>query len=253
MFLSAVLTLLISPLGTAVATGLAGLLLALVGQRRLAFSAGVFAIGWIGCWSLPPVADWITGVASGPYRAAAAQGLDALRQLPRAEAIVVLGGGIAPANAARALPDLNEASDRIWQAARLFHAGRAPLILASGGHDLQASRYSEAQAMRRLLLDLAVPAEAILLEESSRNTRQNAIESAALLKARGIRRILLVTSATHMDRALGHFRETGLEVNPAPADFQNMGIVDARRWLPNADALAQSARSLKEWVGQRVW
>lgn len=107
--------------------------------------------------------------------------------------------------------------------------------------------------MRRLLLDLGVPAEAILLEESSRNTRQNASESAALLKARGIRRILLVTSATHMDRALGHFREAGLEVTPAPADFQNMGIVDARRWLPNADALAQSARSLKEWVGQRVW
>ena len=163
MILSAFLTLLISPLGTALAAGLAGLLLALFGRRRLACTAGVFAIGWIACWSLPPVADWITAVASGPYRAAAGQDLASVRQLPRAEAIVLLGGGIAPANAARALPDLNEASDRVWQAARLFQAGRAPLILASGGHDPQASRYSEAQAMRLLLLDLGVPAEAILL------------------------------------------------------------------------------------------
>ena len=166
---------------------------------------------------------------------------------------MVLGGGIAPGSSRRPQPDLNDAADRVWHAARLFHAARAPFILVSGGHDPEASRYSEAQAMRMLLIDLGVPPAAILLEEISRNTRQNASESSKILRDRGINQILLVTSASHMARALTHFEPTGLQVTPAQTDHPSIDFSGARRFLPSTGALDQSARALKEWVGQRVW
>jgi len=250
LLVSALLTSLISPLGTALAAGLLALLLARLAWMRAAAWLGALALAWLSIWSLPPVSNWVTTVVEGPYGPATER---AIGQLAEAQAIVVLGGGIAPGTARRPQPDLNEAADRVWHAARLFHAGRAPLILVSGGHDPEASRYSEAQAMRMLLIDLGVPPAAILLEEISRNTRQNASESARLLRDRGIHRILLVTSASHMARALTHFEGVGLRATPAPTDHTSIDFSDARRFLPSSDALDQSTRALKEWVGQRVW
>jgi uncharacterized SAM-binding protein YcdF (DUF218 family) len=250
MFVSAALTLLISPLGAALIGGLLALVLAALGWRRSACLLGLLAFAWLTFWSLPPVSNWITAVAEGPFRTLSDRALD---QTPRAQAIVLLGGGIEPATVERPRPDLGEASDRVWHAARLFHAGRAPLILASGGHDPAASWTPEAEAMRLLLIDLGVPPSAILMEGKSRNTRQNASESAKILKNKDIKQILLVTSASHMGRAVTHFQSEGLVVIPAPTDQPRIDFVDARRWLPNALALSHSARALKEWVGQRVW
>jgi uncharacterized SAM-binding protein YcdF (DUF218 family) len=94
---------------------------------------------------------------------------------------------------------------RVWYAARLFHAGKAPLVLLSGGGDLERQAFSEARAMAVFLQDLGVPAQAIALEKTSRNTRQSAAFSAALLKSRGIEHILHVTSVLHMPRAVALF------------------------------------------------
>ena len=105
--------------------------------------------------------------------------------------------------------------------------------------------------MAVFMQDLGVPAQAIALEETSRNTRQNADYSAALLKARDIEHILLVTSALHMPRALALFKAQGLEVTPAPTDFEAgqeppHGLL---AWLPDAGALNGSALAMKELVG----
>ena len=66
---------------------------------------------------------------------------------------------------------------------------------------------------------MGVPAEAIWLQTESRNTYEDAVYSARLLKDKGVRRILLVTSAWHMPRSLGLFQAQGLEVVPLPVDF----------------------------------
>ena len=147
--------------------------------------------------------------------------------------------------------DLKSGADRVWYAARLFHAGKAPLVILSGGGDLERQAFSEARAMAVFLQDLGVPAQAIAMEETSRNTRQNADFSTALLKARGIEHILLVTSALHMPRALALFKAQGLEVTPAPTDFEAgqeppHGLL---AWLPDAGALNGSALATKELVG----
>jgi uncharacterized SAM-binding protein YcdF (DUF218 family) len=107
--------------------------------------------------------------------------------------------------------------------------------------------------MRLVLQDFGVPAEASLLENLSRTTRENASLTAALLKQRGISRILLVTSALHMERALHLFRATGLQVEPAPTDFEAMPGGDGiERFLPDAEMLSGSVRALKEVVGNLV-
>jgi uncharacterized SAM-binding protein YcdF (DUF218 family) len=147
------------------------------------------------------------------------------------------------------------AADRVWHTARIYHAGRAPRVVASGGNQPWLGGVcSEASAMRDFLVDLGVPAEAVWLEERSRNTRENAVHTAKILEAQGIGPMPLVTSALHMPRALATFRAAGINAIPAPTDFE----VEVRPrvfldWLPDAEALAASTRALKEYPGLWVY
>jgi uncharacterized SAM-binding protein YcdF (DUF218 family) len=75
----------------------------------------------------------------------------------------------------------------------------------------------------------------------SRNTREHALNVSAILRARGMTRIALVTSAVHMRRAMRAFSGTGLKVVPAPAPLQVPAITD---WWPRTTALD---RSLEAW------
>ncbi|MEE9274763.1 MAG: YdcF family protein, partial [bacterium] len=104
---------------------------------------------------------------------------------------------------------------RTVRAAQLYHEGRAPLLLFSTGGTTYA-HLSEAAAMARFARSLGVPPKAILLEEKSRNTEENARFTAALLRERGIARILLVTDPIHMRRARDSFRAQGIGVDIAP-------------------------------------
>ena len=176
-----------------------------------------------------------------------------ISSVPHTQAIVVLGGTVSPPSGKSTEINLGRAG-RVWYAAKLFHAGKAPLVLLSGGGDLEHQAFSEARAMAVFLQDLGVPAQVVALEETSRNTRENAAFSAALLKARGIEHILLVTSALHMPRALALFKAQGLQVTSAPTDFEAgqeppHGLL---AWLPDAGALNGSALAMKELVGLLV-
>ncbi len=206
------------------------------------------AFVWLWIWSLPMLSHWLGGMVENQYPQVP------ISALPQAQALVVLGGALSPPSGNNSDIDLNSAADRVWFAARLFHASKAPLLLLSGGSDPERHAFSEARAMAIFLADLGVPAQALLLEEQSRNTRQNATFSAALLKARGIDRILLVTSALHMPRAFALFTAQGLQVTPAATDFEASqapppGLL---AWLPDALALDGSGRAMKELVGKWV-
>jgi uncharacterized SAM-binding protein YcdF (DUF218 family) len=113
---------------------------------------------------------------------------------------------------------------------------------------------SEAAAMRDFLVELGVPATAVVLEERSRNTRENALYTAEVLQAQGIGPVLLVTSALHMPRALATFQAAGVDAIPAATDFE---VIQRPRvlldWLPDAEALAASTRALKEYLGLWVY
>lgn len=246
--MSAVFNALISPLGTSLVFGLVGLLLAMMSSARLARRVGllltVFGLLWLLIWATP--------VASYSIRAwLERQPAHRLAEdLPVAPAIVVLGGGVSGTTPPwRVYPDMQAAADRVWHAARLFHAGKAPLVVVTGGY-MRTGKQSEADAMQALLVDLGVPVAAIVQENKSDNTQTNAQFTARLLADRGIGTIILVTSALHMLRARKHFEAAGLTTLPAPTDFEVAQIyTDWRDLLPDARALEGSARAFKELAG----
>lgn len=185
--------------------------------------------------------------------------------LPPAEAIVLLGGGTASPNAPRPITEVNSAGDRVIYAAWLYHQGKAPVILASGGLlDWTPARTTPAQDMAALLEMMGVPADAIWLQPESHNTHEDALFSARILKEKGVRRILLVTSAWHMPRSVRLFQAQGLDVLPAPTDFyvtdadwEDLSRFDLRAQLlglfPSAENLGLTTRMLKEYLGMLVY
>ena len=245
--LSKFVTCLLSPLGSSLC--LLGLTLFLAWRRRsrLATACGVLAMVWLWAWSMPVLSLWLRGTLEDQF----AQ--PPLSRVPQAQAMVVLGGGVSPPSGKATDINLGAAADRVWYVARLFHAGKAPLLLLSGGSDPQRHAFSEARAMAIFLQDLGVPEQALVLEEASRNTLENAAFTAQLLNERGIRHVLLVTSALHMPRALALFAAQGLQVEPAATDFESDSPPPgALAWLPDAEALDGSGRAMKEWVGKWV-
>ncbi|HEY0884706.1 MAG TPA: YdcF family protein [Ramlibacter sp.] len=237
----------ISPLGTSLLLGLAGLALA-TGASAVRRRAGLLlmysALGWLSIWSVPAASDGLRGWledAAGPR---------AVEALAPAQAMVVLGGSIrGPRPPRRPYPDLGASADRLWHAARLHRAGKAPLLVLSGGTVLEGEA-PEAEAMRQFLVELGVPADAMVLESASVTTAENAALTARLLRQRDIDQVLLVTSALHMRRARALFEREGIRVVPAPTDHQ---VVDRPFRLldvvPDAEALEGSGHAIKEIVG----
>lgn len=168
-----------------------------------------------------------------------------------AGAIVVLGGGrdiLSPEDANRDRPS-TETLMRLRHGARVHRQTGLPVLVSGGNPEGQSE--SEAVVMARSLEeDFRVKARWI--EDTSDNTAQNASHSAAMLKEAGVRRILLVTDAIHMQRAEQIFRRAGLEVVPAPTAFKKQGPVTPASCIPNAGALRDSHYALHEWIGV-VW
>ncbi|MBL8330573.1 MAG: YdcF family protein [Rubrivivax sp.] len=264
-----IVTVLISPLGTALVLGLlAGLLAwwcqrqarrqAPQGRARLARRAvwllGISALAWLTLWSTPGASQVLRRGLESQYPAVPVQAL------PSAEVIVVLGGGIAPpllgVPPETRQANLNAAADRLWHAARVYQAGKAPKLLATGGMDEKVYAASEAEAMAQFLQALGVPRSAMLLEGRSRNTEQNAQFTMQLLREQNIQpRILLVTSALHMPRAMTIFQAYGFEATAVATDHEGSETTHWpwwQAWIPDADSLQGSARAMKEWVGRKV-
>jgi len=113
-----------------------------------------------------------------------------------ADAIVVLG--------CRGLARLTRRLDR---GIRLFEEGAARLLILSGGG---AGAVPEAEIMRRMALAHGLPERAMLIEPGSRNTVENACETARLLRSRGLCSVVLVSDRVHLPRAALLFRLAGL-------------------------------------------
>ena len=169
---------------------------------------------------------------------------------PEAGAIVVLGGGIGKKEK-MTYPEMYDGADRLWHAARLYRAGKAPVVVVSGKNDLAAAV--------PLLLDLGIPRSAIAVDDESRNTYENSRFTARLLADMnaGTNRLdaLVVSSAWHLPRALGNFAKTSLRVAPAPADFKAHDVFHGIEYpwqflSPSPDCLALSSVFLKEWLGR---
>jgi uncharacterized SAM-binding protein YcdF (DUF218 family) len=168
----------------------------------------------------------------------------------RAEAIVVLGGGLASRLDNRTVPRLGDQANRLWFAARLYQEGKAPFILVSGGGEPP-----EAPIAGEVLEQWGIPRAHILLESQSRTTRQNAQESRRIAKPLGLDHILLVTTASHMPRAAFTFEDAGFDVLAFPVGHQanpKGRPLHWRDWIPNVGALKATSQRLME-VAARMY
>ncbi|MBN1878430.1 MAG: YdcF family protein [Anaerolineae bacterium] len=187
--------------------------------------------------------------------------------VPRADVIVVLGGGTRTQAYPRSTHEVDDAGDRLLYAAWLYQHGAAPYILVSGGRAEwvgPAGKNAEAEVMAELLTLMSVPREAIWLEETSRNTYENAMESYKILEAEDVKDLILVTSAMHMPRAYGLFARPGFTVIPAPTDFfvtqddwdfytQPKLEVQVFNLLPSSSDLRLTSKVMKEYIGMVVY
>jgi len=170
---------------------------------------------------------------------------------PHADAVVVLAGMVDTKAARGEQVEMGEAADRILAGVQLVRQGYADYLLIAGGSgDLFDQSVSEALILRRLAIKLGVPAGRILLDKTSRNTHENAVQAKAVLEEAGLSKIILVTSAFHMPRSMGCFRKAGLDPLPYPVDFRSrQGRYDPFSLLPNVSNLDRSSLALKEYVG----
>lgn len=234
-------SLLSYPLYASVLLAALGAVVWALGWRRIGRGVVVLALAWSFVWSIPAASDWLRGTLEARHPVVDES------ELPQADAIVVLGGATWYGWTRRDVVDPWElSSSRLAAGARAWLLHRAPVVILSGGRGGKGG--SEAARMSQAIQRLGVPARAIVLETRSRDTEANAINSAKLVRGRGGQRILLITSAVHMPRALELFQRTGLDVVPVPVPERATRDSWRSRWLPSPSALWRSGRALKEYV-----
>ncbi len=121
-------------------------------------------------------------------------------------------------------------------------------LILSGGPTPDGADSVAAQ-MARVAAAMGVPADRLLVEPASRNTRENLAFSARLLGLRAGEPVVLVTSAVHMARAVELARAQGLSVLPYPCDWRGEVQSDWWDWLPSNSAPAAWQEVLHEWLG----
>ncbi len=251
-YLSKLLPLLVYPAGLACVLLLAALLLRRHTRTRTALVVAALLVVWLSGNRIVAMAAARSLEWRIPPLAAGAQG----------DAIVVLGGATREGLPPRPTHEVNEAGDRLIYAMQLWKQGAAPYIVVTGGRVEVLGPYgeSEAEVMAQLLEAMGVPRSALLLEEESRNTYENAVYTQALLEEQGIERVLLVTSAMHMPRAAAIFARLEIDATAAPTDYMvtqadfdfylrpELGI-QLFNLVPSADDMRLTTLALREWIG----
>jgi len=232
-YLNKIVGAFLNPLGIGLL--LLAAVMGLKGLRRLRGATGwtvALAFVWLWIWSTGAMGRWIGLSLEKEFPPQMAE------QMPVADAIVVLGGGAGMNTNSCPYAKLFGSADRAWHGARLYKSGKAPKVFVT----------TEADAL--FMEDLGVPREAITVGDSARNTE----EESKLLVARGVKKILLVTSAWHMRRALLMYQRyaKGVEAIPAATDYVNMTMFDRplefRDCVPDPCMIGQNAYMFKEWL-----
>jgi uncharacterized SAM-binding protein YcdF (DUF218 family) len=175
---------------------------------------------------------------------------DATKGAP--DGVVVLGGPIDPdLSAAHGVPVTSAAADRLIMAAALGRQYPNLRIIYTGGNaNLISGDAREADYAGKVFESLGIPKARLTMERQARNTLENAEYSRAIAAPKAGERWLLVTSAYHMPRAVGVFRQAGFPVEPYPVDWRVGGRGDLLSFHKFAiDGLSNVEVSFREWMG----
>ena len=223
--------------------------------RKTGFGLLIGAVAWLWLWSTPMTYRWLGGALESEWPVVKAE------DAPKADAIVLLGGGMGSNTNVYPYAEMWNGADRVWHAARLYKAGKAPLVIPTG--------QGERESAMPLLLDLGVPESAIRVEPEARNTEENArfverlinnrVEHVERIDEKGVGackpRVLLVTSAWHMRRSVLMYRKyaPSLEIIPAATDYeatvQTGRPFSLKDLWPDATMFYANSYILKEYIG----
>lgn len=246
--LNKIIGYLVSPVGFSIALVLVAAVANMLGRRRVACWSVLLALANFWLWSTPWMTQWIGAPLEAEFLVEGR--MPAVESLPAVEAIVLHGGGMGNATNIGYQAEMWTSADRVWHAARLWNAGKAPKIYATGT-GVEAST-------KDLLVDFGVPAKVIAFVDEPRNTEE---EAKAINRLFGCSmgeskpKVLVVTSAWHMKRTLLMYQKyaPGVVAIPAPCDFENtLAQSRASGWmavLPDPAALLGNSVAFKEWLG----
>ena len=271
-YINKIVGFLVSPIGGVIAGGVIAVVCARLGLKRLAKWIGALTVAWLWLWMMP-IMTWVVGVPL--EREFLVDGkVPLVESFPEADAIVLLGGSMGIETNLSSYAEMWSGADRVWQAARLYKAGKAQKVIATGNGAVDTTL--------PLLLDFGVAKadvsfmDAVNTEEEARSIskmlgRSGGVEELGVeelgveefgesdspthpIKHSSTARpkVLLVTSAWHMKRARMMFEKyaKGVEVVCAPADFE-MSMAAKKGWsvLPDAYSLHLNSVAFHEWVG----
>jgi uncharacterized SAM-binding protein YcdF (DUF218 family) len=185
---------------------------------------------------------WLLARLEAPYLAMA-------RPAEPFDAICVLGGGSSPTPAG--VSQLGPAGDRLIVPARLFVAGKAKHLVASGLSVTDiAGRRSLADDTAAIWLELGIPETAITRLSTPRDTAEEIRAYKELVSARGWRRVGVCSSAWHLRRVEMICRSVGIEMIPVPADFLSTPLPCSPVYaVPQARGFQNVQKALWEFLG----
>jgi len=168
-------------------------------------------------------------------------------------AIVVLGGGMEPFAPEYRTSSLQFRSlERLRYGVWLSRETGWPIAFSGGAGWGQPDGPAEAQVAQRIAAqEFGRPLKWI--EDGSRDTRENAVRTVALLRSQGVKRILLVTHGWHMPRSLRAFEQAAagdIRIEAAPMGLARHTELPVLRWLPSGEGLTATRLVLREWMGQ---
>jgi uncharacterized SAM-binding protein YcdF (DUF218 family) len=213
--------------------------------RRLALTCVVLLLAF----GLSPLANWLILPLEMRFPVPDLTG----KQI---DGIIVLGGTVQERQTlAHGVLAINDAGERIIAMADLARRYPTARVIFTGG----AGSYSnapkpEAEVVQQQLGTLGLAADRVLIESQSLNTVENAIFSKRMVQPKTGETWLLVTSAWHMPRSIGIFRNVSWDVVAYPVDFRTAGWQDATRGFSSvSEGLRRTEVATREWLGLVVY
>lgn len=227
-------------------TLLAGVGLLVIGRwRRLGLTLAVLGVGGLLLAGLGPFGRIMLVVLEDRFPAYVDDGRPV-------DGVIVLGGAeLAGITAARGQASFQEAGERILAMGELSRRyPQARIVFSGGSSSLAGSPMQEAEVVRMALPQIGLDAGRVEFEPVSRNTAENARLSKELVQPKDGEKWLLVTSAFHMPRAMGCFREVGFPAVAYPVDFRTTGDPGFFRLFSSvSEGLGFFDLATREWVG----
>ncbi len=240
---------LLEPSNLIVFIGMLGLVLGWGRFRPLGHRLMATSLVFLLVIGLSPLANWLILPLEMRFPVPDLQGR-------KIDGIIVLGGAVQERQTLAHGPlAVNDAGERLIAMADLARRYPDARIVFTGGSALYSSApKSEGDVVREHLLTFGLKADRILIEANSRNTHDNAVMSRRLVDPKAGETWLLVTSAWHMPRSVGIFRQADWPVIAYPVDFRTAGWQDiSGGFWSISDGLRRTDTAMREWTGLLVY